>query len=322
MPSRILPTKTRAALFLDALGALLLVDLASHSALAQRPLPHAKQLDHIQIEVEPKLLNPLRATNAVGRLRLTGVYTDASSGRIDLWLASLTAKTRHASGEVAVVSPEGDPVLGREGGVATLTAAVVQDGETFTASTDVVVAPYYRNYHQTLVLKLFLGMEGEPVPRLAHDPTFRVGHDVLCTFEEALEVIRKTDNLTRGIPKILYLVGWQKGGYDHGCPAWDEVNPRLKRAGDATALWHPNELMAYSRQGYTNQLWQLPADWAGVKQVDTYQVTMDGCVPTHRGVPVQDGKLLLTMAPDEALSILPAGQQLHDNAGASRIHSK
>jgi hypothetical protein len=28
-------------------------------------------------------------------------------------------------------------------------------------------------------------------------------HDVLCTFAEALEVIRKTDNLTRGIPKIV-----------------------------------------------------------------------------------------------------------------------
>jgi hypothetical protein len=101
------------------------------------------------------------------------------------------------------------------------------------AATDVVVAPYYRDYHQTLVLKLFLGMDGEPVERLANDPTFRKGHEVMCTFEEALEVIRKTDNLTRGIPKIIYLVGWQKGGHDHGYPAWDEVNPRLKRASRA-----------------------------------------------------------------------------------------
>ena len=59
---------------------------------------------------------------------------------------------------------------------------------------------------------------------------------MICTFEEALEVIRKTDNLTRGIPKIIYLVGWQKGGHDHGYPAWSEVNPRMKRAQDATAL--------------------------------------------------------------------------------------
>jgi hypothetical protein len=33
-----------------------------------------------------------------------------------------------------------------------------------------VVAPFYRDYRQTLVLKLFLGMEGEPVERLANDP--------------------------------------------------------------------------------------------------------------------------------------------------------
>jgi hypothetical protein len=65
---------------------------------------------------------------------------------------------------------------------------------------------------------------------------FQKPHNVLCTFEEALEVIRKTDNLTRGIPKIIYLVGWQKGGHDHGFPAWSDVNPRLKRPQDAIAL--------------------------------------------------------------------------------------
>ncbi len=85
-------------------------------------------------------------------------------------------------------------------------------------------------------MKLFLGMEGEPVERLAKEPLFQKQHDVLCTFEEALEVIRKTDNLTRGIPKIIYLVGWQAGGHDHLYPAWNEVNPRLRRDQDATAL--------------------------------------------------------------------------------------
>jgi hypothetical protein len=79
-------------------------------------------------------------------------------------------------------------------------------------------------------------MEGDPVERLAREPLFQKPHDVMCTFEEAREVIRKADNLTRGIPKIVYLVGWQKGGHDHGYPAWQEVNPRLKRKQDATAL--------------------------------------------------------------------------------------
>jgi len=125
---------------------------------------------------------------------------------------------------------------GRSGGIATIEAAIVEGSKTFKAGTDVVVAPFYRDYHQTLVLKLFLGMEGEPVERIAKEPMFQKPHDVICTFEEALEVIRKTDNLTRGIPKIIYLVGWQKGGHDHGYPAWNEVNPRMKRKQDATAL--------------------------------------------------------------------------------------
>ena len=59
---------------------------------------------------------------------------------------------------------------------------------------------------------------------------------VSLTFEQGLEVVRKVDNLSRGIPKIFYLVGWQYDGHDTGYPAWDVVNPKLKRAQDATAL--------------------------------------------------------------------------------------
>ena len=94
-------------------------------------------------------------------------------------------------------------------------------------------------------------MEGEPVERLAKEPLFQKEHDVICTFKEALEVIRKTDNLTRGIPKIVYLVGWQKGGHDHGYPSWDEVNPRLKRAQDATALESLRWLIREARRFHT-----------------------------------------------------------------------
>ena len=94
-------------------------------------------------------------------------------------------------------------------------------------------------------------MEGEPVERLAKEPLFQKPHDVLCTFEQALEVIRKADNLTRGIPKIIYLVGWQQGGHDHGYPAWSEVNPRLKRQQDATALESLRWLIREARQFHT-----------------------------------------------------------------------
>ena len=195
-----------------------------------------KTLERLTLSVAPRVLHPARERNVTGRLTLTGFYTDGSKRTLRPSEATITARTKAASGNVEVVAIEGDEVVPKEGGVATVQAAVEQAGRRLTASAEVVVVPYFRDYHQTLVLKLFLGMEGEPVERLANDPTFRKGHEVFCNFEEALEVMRKTDNLTRGIPKIIYLVGWQKGGHDHGYPAWDEVNPRMKRAQDATAL--------------------------------------------------------------------------------------
>ena len=195
-----------------------------------------KNLERVVLEIHPRVLTPSQGDNMTGRLSLMGVYSDGSSNKIPSKQVVFSSRTKTASGNFQVVSLKGDKVFPVEGGIATIEASLARDGKTFTASTDAIVSSYYRDYSQTLVLKLFLGMEGEPVERLANDPTFRKGHEVFCTFEEALEVIRKTDNLTRGIPKIIYLVGWQKGGHDHGYPAWSEVNPRLKRKQDATAL--------------------------------------------------------------------------------------
>lgn len=84
--------------------------------------------------------------------------------------------------------------------------------------------PYIHDYSQTLTVKIFLA---------AIEPND--GCRVYLTFEQALEVIRKLDNLTCGIPKIAYLVGWQFNGHDSKYPSWAEVNPRLKRVQDATA---------------------------------------------------------------------------------------
>jgi hypothetical protein len=196
----------------------------------------AKTLERLTLSVDPKVLNPVRERKARGKLTLIGFYSDGSQRILRPSEAVIKARTRSASGNVPVVRIEGGQVVPIEGGIATVDAVIVHAGRRLKTSTDVVVAPFYRDYHQTLVLKLFLGMEGEPVERLANEPLFQKKHDVLCTFQEALEVIRKTDNVTRGIPKIVYLVGWQKGGHDHGYPAWSEVNPRLKRDQDATAL--------------------------------------------------------------------------------------
>ena len=233
------------------LFSLLPLALALAPCPAQSPSFLAKKLDRITVAIDPKILTPVRKTNVVGRLTLTGYYSDGTQSRLKPSKAVITAKTRNASGNLPVVAVTGDRVVAKEGGIATISAAVVADGKTYNASTEVMVAPFFRDYYQTLVLKLFLGMEGDPVERLAKEPLFQKPHDVLCTFEQALEVIRKTDNLTRGIPKIIYLVGWQRGGHDHGYPAWDEVNPKLKRKQDATPLQSLRWLIREARKFHT-----------------------------------------------------------------------
>ena len=210
--------------------------LMSVLVIATTALAAEASMDHLVISVNPKILRPTTQPNLFGALTLTAIDAHGAEQSVPISEAAITVKTKVASGGVTVAVLKNGKIIPKEGGVATVEAVVRRDGREFKASTDVVVSPFYRDYHQALVLKLFLGMEGEPVERLANDSTFRKGHEVFCTFEEALEVIRKTDNLTRGIPKIIYLVGWQKGGHDHGYPAWSEVNPRLKRPHDATAL--------------------------------------------------------------------------------------
>lgn len=65
--------------------------------------------------------------------------------------------------------------------------------------------------------------------------------DVLINFEQALEIIKSIDNITQGIEKIIYLVGWQGLGHDDLYPEMNVINPYLKRDCDATAkdslLW-------------------------------------------------------------------------------------
>ncbi len=86
--------------------------------------------------------------------------------------------------------------------------------------------PYIHAYHTSLVDKIFLCTKPNPqtgAPLQVH-----------LTFSQALERIRFIDNLTRGIPKIFYLVGWQFEGHDSGYPDWSQVNPHLKRPQDRT----------------------------------------------------------------------------------------
>ncbi len=98
--------------------------------------------------------------------------------------------------------------------------------------------PWMHHYDQTLTMKMYLASKLD-------------GGTVALTFAQALEVIRKIDNLTCEAPKIIYLVGWQYDGHDSKCPAMDEVNERLKRPEDATALDSLKWLMREARQYHT-----------------------------------------------------------------------
>lgn len=83
---------------------------------------------------------------------------------------------------------------------------------------------FNHDYSQTLVTKISLSF-----------PDGEGGSKVLNTFENAMEIIKKADELSLGVPKIVYLVGWQYNGHDDKYPAMFEVNKALKRKEDATA---------------------------------------------------------------------------------------
>lgn len=104
-----------------------------------------------------------------------------------------------------------------------------------------VKPPTFRHaYQHTLVMKMFLSL-----------PDGKGGSIVGQNFEGALSIIRETDQLTLGVPKIIYLVGWQYNGHDDKYPAFFEVNPALKRPVDATALESLKWLIKEARNYHT-----------------------------------------------------------------------
>ena len=95
------------------------------------------------------------------------------------------------------------------------------------------------DYSQTMWLKMFLA-----------EPDFRNNRsDVFITFEQALEIVRVIDNLTQGIKKIVYLVGWQGLGHDDCYPEMEVVNEALKRPGETareSLFWLFEEAKKYN----------------------------------------------------------------------------
>ena len=96
------------------------------------------------------------------------------------------------------------------------------------------------DYSKTLWMKMYLA-----------DPDYANNTSrVHITFEQALEIIKAVDNITQGIQKIIYLVGWQGLGHDDCFPEMEVVNEYLKRGCDATArdslLWLFEEAKKYN----------------------------------------------------------------------------
>lgn len=96
------------------------------------------------------------------------------------------------------------------------------------------------NYSECMVMKL-----GLAIPDKEHKNKSKV----LMTFDEALDYIKKINNITQGITKIYYLVGWQYLGHDDKYPDFFEVNKALKRKEDKTAYdsfkWLSDEAKKY-----------------------------------------------------------------------------
>lgn len=80
------------------------------------------------------------------------------------------------------------------------------------------------DYSHTLMMKLDLAL-----------PDNQGGCQVMCTFEQAFEVVKQIDRMTPGYKKVLYLVGWQYNGHDDRYPEFFEVNEHLKSPGDSCA---------------------------------------------------------------------------------------
>ncbi|MBS4196898.1 NPCBM/NEW2 domain-containing protein [Lederbergia citri] len=201
-------------------------------------------LDYIHLSADKIEINPLLNPDEVSQLFVEAVNGDGSTVNLkDPGVEvkySIESLYKSSESEVAtvnkngVVRPDKDESGHWVGGVAKVKVTVTIDGKTKEDTINIIVRPFYIDYSKTLVMKYFLARNG----------------NVELNLEEALEATKKIDNLTRGIPKVVYLVGWQFEGHDSKYPSWDEVNKGLKRAQDETAedslIWLMEEAKKYN----------------------------------------------------------------------------
>ena len=79
------------------------------------------------------------------------------------------------------------------------------------------------------------------------------------------------------------------------------------------ARWKKKEIIAYSKEGYSNKQWVMPQGWEDVKSVDLYEISIEGLEPIESGRKIENGRLELSLAKDEAISIVPHGFKIQTN---------
>ncbi|WP_052759575.1 Ig-like domain-containing protein [Paenibacillus sp. DMB20] len=176
--------------------------------------------------------------DGVTHLQVIGKLKDGSE--IDLRNDSKATIEYSAPAEMFTIEKDGTARAGTyDVGDVKVGVKVSREGGTFTDKLTMTIRPeparpFLRDYARTLTMKLYLGDNG----------------NIELTLDEALDAIKKMDQLTRGMPKIIYLVGWQHDGHDSKYPDWNVVNTKLKRAGDETALdsmkWFMDEAEKYN----------------------------------------------------------------------------
>jgi len=102
-------------------------------------------------------------------------------------------------------------------------------------------------YAQEMVGKLFMSQAEFDRPFKRRD---NGKSTVYLTCEQIVEVLKGMDAITLGMPKTMYLVGWQYNGHDSQYPSFFAGNPRLKRACDQDPLDSVRWVMTEGRTKY------------------------------------------------------------------------
>lgn len=108
--------------------------------------------------------------------------------------------------------------------------------------------PYVHDYTNTMFMKMFMAS-----PKMGKDEkgyVCSVGTNVNINYTDVIKSLKLMDIISRGMPKIVYLVGWQYNGHDDGYPAFFGFNNALMRPEDASArdsyLWCQEEAKKYN----------------------------------------------------------------------------